>query len=517
MKDDTYDYDAPAQGTSRLMTPLVALAVLALAVLVFLDPLGWHGLDERLRGESAATMEAGGEAKETQLYTCSMHPEILQDEPGSCPICGMDLVPVEDSGEEATATTVMVTNQEASHDHDTAGTRMNSAGTAGESEATEVLYTCPMHPDILESEPGSCPICGMALVPTDYQDKPMSGGEAPVVRIDPHVVQNMNVRSAKVERREVRRDLHAVGYLEVDPKRRVTVTTKTSGWVETVYVHYVGEPVRKGQALFEVYSPDLVQTQQELLSAQHYADSLSDAPEDARRRAEELVAATRTRLGYWDMREDTVQTLIDSGEVIRTVTVRAPSSGLVTKRLDGLEGMAVKPGLELFEIADLSSMWLTVELYENQVAWIGVGSQADIKLSYFPGESFVGTVRFIEPALRAETRTLGVSIEVGNPDGRLRAGMYAAVQLHPPAVPDVLTVPSQAVLRTGERNLVVVALGAGRFQPREVLLGHEGDGFVQIVTGVEEGEQVVTSAQFLIDSESNLRAAIDQLRSGHKH
>lgn len=381
----------------------------------------------------------------------------------------------------------------------------------------EPLYTCPMHPDILQEKPGSCPICGMDLVPEDHEDRHAAAG--PTVSIDSRVVQNMNVRIEPVRRRDVQRDLHAVGYLEVDPKRRVTVTTKTSGWVEKVFVHYVGEPVRKGQPLFEVYAPDLVQTQQELLSARRYADSLRNAPEDAQRRAEELVEATRTRLDYWDVSREAVDELLQSGEVVRTVTVRAPASGLVTKRLAGLEGMAVKPGLDIFEIADLSSLWLTVELYENQVAWIRIGSKAEIKLSYFPGEEFTGTVRFIEPELRADTRTLGVRIEVPNPrteDGRrLRAGMYAEVQLHPPAVEGALTVPSQAVLRTGERNLVVAALGDGRFQPREVLLGHEGDGFVQVVSGVEEGERVVTSAQFLIDSESNLKAAIEQLRSGH--
>lgn len=496
---DTYDYDAPPK--SRLTAPLVALGSFLLAALVFVDPFAWHGLDEALRGERA--MDTAGEV-EAQLYTCPMHPEILQDEPGSCPICGMDLVPVED-GEGDPATSSM--DPSASP----------SATSAGHEHGSETVYTCPMHPEVVESQPGSCPICGMDLVPTDYEG--LSRNVGPTVSIDPQVVQNMNVRIEPVRRRDVQRDLHAVGYLEVDPKRRVSVTTKTSGWVEKVYVHYIGEPVRRGQPLFDVYAPELVQTQQELLSAQRYAESLVDAPEDARRRAHELVAATRTRLDYWDVPEDAVETLLASGDVVRTVTVKAPASGLVTRRLDGLEGMAVKPGLDIFEIADLSSLWLTVELYENQVAWIDVGSKADIKLSYFPGESFTGTVRFIEPELRAETRTLGVRIEVPNPGdgqgGRLRAGMYAEVQLHPPAVEGALTVPSQAVLRTGQRNLVVVALGDGRFQPREVLLGHEGDGFVQVVSGVVDGEQVVTSAQFLIDSESNLRAAIEQLRSGN--
>ncbi|MDA8018341.1 MAG: efflux RND transporter periplasmic adaptor subunit [Thermoanaerobaculia bacterium] len=502
---DTYDYDAPSR--SRWTTPTVALIVFLLAALVFLDPFGWHHVDERLRGQpylAGVTATARVTPDET-LYTCPMHPEIIEDEPGSCPICGMDLVAMDDHAVADHA------------DHADHALHQHTEQDPGEDE--DPLYTCPMHPEILQQEPGSCPICGMDLVPADHRDGDLP--EGPAVSIDPQVVQNMNVRIEPVRRRAIRRDLHAVGYLEVDPKRRVTVTTKTSGWVERVYVHYVGEPVRTGQPLFEVYAPDLVQTQRELLSAQRYAESLAGAPEDTRRRARELVQATRTRLEYWDVPNDAVENLLATGEVVRTVTVRSPANGLVTRRLDGLEGMAVKPGLDIFEIADLSSLWLTVELYEDQVAWIDVGSRAQIELSYFPGEEFSGTVRFIEPELRAETRTLGIRIEVPNPQdgqgGRLRAGMYAEVQLHPPAVENALTVPSQAVLRTGERNLVVTALGDGRFQPREVLLGHEGDGFVQIVSGVGEDDRVVTSAQFLIDSESNLRAAIEQLRAGHVH
>lgn len=502
-----YDFDAPAtKGSGAVRLVSVALAVLAAAVVLFLDPAGWHGLDESLRGETAmasSAQETGAEDA-APLYTCPMHPQILQDEPGSCPICGMDLVLAED-GEAESA--------HAEHDHGDSGGDMglpDPVGDAMSAAGDGALYTCPMHPEILQDEPGSCPICGMDLVPVDDE---LPAGDAPVVTIDPAVVQNMNVRIEEARRRDIERDLRAVGYLDVDPKRRVTVTTKYPGWVEKVYVHYPGEPVRRGQALFEIYAPELVQTQQELLSAVRYVESLADAPEDTRQRAEGLVHAVRTRLAYWDVNPDAVDRVIETGEVIRRLTVYSPASGVVTKRLDGLEGMAVKPGLEIFEIADLSSLWLTIELYENQVAWIDVGSEAQIELSYFPGESFAGKVRYLEPQLRAETRTLGVRVEVPNPDGRLRAGMYAEATLDPPAVEDAVTVPSRAVLRTGQRNLVVVALGNGRFQPREVLLGHEGEGYVQIVRGLEDGERVATSAQFLIDSESNLRAAIEQLRN----
>ncbi|MEM9594150.1 MAG: efflux RND transporter periplasmic adaptor subunit [Acidobacteriota bacterium] len=507
-----HDFDAPGAGRSAAAV-IAAVCAFALGALLFLDPLGWHGLDERLRGDPPT---AAGEA-EDGLWTCPMHPEILQDEPGSCPICGMDLVTVEGAP----------TDDHAGHSHHgdhvghgdrgsrNPGTEPDPAAgetsMAGATDDVPPSWTCPMHPEILQHEPGSCPICGMDLVKReDLGAAPADDG--PVVSIDPAVVQNMNVRTEAVSTRDIRRDLRAVGYLEVDPKRRVTVTTKYRGWIEKVHVHYVGESVRAGQPLFEIYAPDLVQTQKELLSAARYARGLADAPEDTLRRAEELVAAARTRLGYWDVQDDAVERLLESGEVFRTLTVDAPVSGVVTRRLDGLEGMAAQPGMEMFEIADLRSLWLTAELYEDQVAWIGTGARAEVRLSYFPGERFEGRVRFLEPELRAETRTLGVRVEVPNPDGRLRAGMYAEARFRPEAVAGTLAVPSQAVLRSGQRDLVVVALGEGRFVPRQVLLGHEGEGWVQVVQGLRSGERVVTSAQFLIDSESNLRAAIETLR-----
>ena len=331
------------------------------------------------------------------------------------------------------------------------------------------------------------------------------------MRIDPAVVQNMNVQSVPVERHDLAHDVRSVGYLEYDPERMVSVTTKYEGWVEKVYVNHVGEPVTAGQPLFEIYSPELLQTGQELLSALQYAKRFADAPEDARHRAEALVEAARTRLGYWDISARQIAELEKSGEVFRTLEVVAPASGLVMKRLPGLEGMALRPGMETFHIADLSSLWLSVEVFEDQVAWIEVGTPAEVTFNYSPGEIFRGTVRIIEPEFSERTRTLRVKLEVPNPDGRLRAGMFATVVFRPVAARRALTVPSLAVLRTGQRQMVVVELGDGRFAPREVTLGHQGRGRVEVLTGLEEGERVVTSAQFLIDSEASLQEAVQKM------
>jgi Cu(I)/Ag(I) efflux system membrane fusion protein/cobalt-zinc-cadmium efflux system membrane fusion protein len=269
--------------------------------------------------------------------------------------------------------------------------------------------------------------------------------------------------------------------------------------------------VTKGEPLFEIYAPELVQTEQELLSALRYATSLGAAPEETRRRAEALLEAARQRLAYWDISDEQVRRLEETGEVFRTLQVAAPASGVVMKRMPGLEGMAVRPGMELLHIADLSDLWLTVEIFEDQLPWLDVGSTATITLTYFPGEMFRGRVRYIEPEVSEKTRTIRLTLEVPNRGSRLRVGMYATVVFEPVAAKDAIAVPSQAVLRTGQRNVVIVALGEGRFAPREVRLGPQGEGFVQILDGLADGDEIVTSAQFLIDSESNLREAIQKM------
>ncbi|MDY7092807.1 MAG: efflux RND transporter periplasmic adaptor subunit [Acidobacteriota bacterium] len=503
----------PRNSAGAARAAMVAALVVGflLAALLFLDPFGWHPLDERLRGEESVNQMAGDE--EGTLWTCGMHPQVIQDEPGQCPICHMDLVPLEstEGGSQGAGSSM-------------AGSSMADAGAhEGHDHAMgEELWTCPMHPNILEEEPGSCPICGMDLVPVEASapmEDPGSTGsdgmamEATEVRIDPVMVQTMNVRTETVRREELAQRIRTVGYLEYDQDRMVTVTTKYRGWIENVYVHYLGEEVRRGQPMFEIYAPELVQTQRELLSALEFARRMDGASEGARQRAQALVEAARQRLAYWDVTDSQLERLESSGEVFRTLTVYAPASGVVMKTLPGLEGMAVQPGMELFHLADLSTLWLSVELYEDQVAWVREGTEAEITLTYFPGETFTGRVQLVAPEMSAETRTLPVRLAIPNREGRLRPGMFATVRFaqRDEAAQPPLTVSSQAVLRDGRRSLVVLALGGGRFLPREVTLGRESEGRVEVLAGLEAGEEVVTSAQFLLDSESSLAAAIQKL------
>jgi len=464
----------------------VALGVVLTWVLLA-NPLGLSSLDglrHRLLGGRPVQDAVPGEPDATQLWTCGMHPQIIEEKPGQCPICGMDLVPLRT--EEATPAA--------------------SAQGASTGEREILFYRNPMDPTITSPVPAKDEM-GMDYVPV-YADEVAAG---PTVTIDPAVVQNMNVVTEEVKRGDLSREIRTVGYLEYDQQKMVTVTTKYPGWIEKVYVNYVGEPVAKGDPLFEIYSPELVQTEQDLLSAIEFAKRMEDATTEARDRAQKLVEASRQRLDYWDVTPEQIRRLEETGKVFRTLTVMAPAGGVVMKRMPGLEGMATRPGVELFHIADLSSLWLSVEAFEDQIAWLRVGSEAMVSLSYFPGETFAGRVRYVEPQVNEKTRTVPLKLEVPNPRGRLRAGMYATVEFDPVVARDAVLVPRLSVLRTGQRNLVIVALGEGRFAPRQVELGPESERQIAIRSGLNPGERVVTSAQFLIDSESNLQEAVQKL------
>ncbi len=502
-------------ATLRAMAWLLVGAVVTLVLVV--DPFGVSPVDEWLGLEQSAAV-GNGDGNGSGLWTCGMHPEVIQEEPGICPICQMDLVPLRD-GEVETG-----------HAHGQGHTE----------------WICPMHPLISEEEPGGCSICGMDLVEVSteaaageilFYRNPMDPGMTSpeprkdemgmdyvpvysvtveeaggtVVTIDPGVQQKMNVVTQRVQRRDISHEIRTLGSLDYDQERMVSVTTKYPGFIEKTYVNHIGQPVRKGEPLFEIYAPELVQTEQELVSAVRYVRSLSAAPADARARAESLLEAARQRLGYWDISSEQIRRLEETGEVFRTLQVLAPASGVVMRRMPGLEGMATQPGMELLHIADLSNLWLTVEVFDNQLPWIDVGSTATISLSYLPGVTYRGRVRYIEPEVSETTRSIQLTLDVPNRDGRLRVGMYATVVFEPVAAADALTVPAEAVIRTGQRNVVVMALGGGRFAPREVVLGPGGDGSVQILEGLADGDEVVISAQFLIDSESNLREAISKL------
>jgi len=454
---------------------------------VIADPMDLYTVDDTMQsmlGLSSGGSGGNGE-REILFYRNPMNPTISSPVPAKDEM-GMDYIPV--YADEAT------------------GDDGGSGGGKGEI----LFYRNPMNPLVTSPAPAKDEM-GMDYIPVYADEATNDAGSATTVKIDPAVVQEMNVQTVKVELRDLTHEIRTVGYLEYDQQRMVTVTTKYSGWVEKVYVNYVGEPVKKGQPLFEIYSPELLQTEQELLSAINYARKFDGGDEYAQSRATSLLEAARARLAYWDISPQQIAELEQSGKTFRTLVVTAPSNGLVMKRMPGLEGMAVKPGMETFHIADISALWLSVEVFEEQVAFIQKNTPAQITLTYFPGETFRGKVRFIAPEFSEKTRTLPVKIEVPNPGGRLRAGMFATVVFDPTAVAATIAVPSLAILRSGQRNMIMVAKGDGRFEPRQVVLGHESDGYVQILDGIEEGETIVTSSQFLIDSEASLQEAMQKM------
>ncbi len=366
-----------------------------------------------------------------------------------------------------------------------------------------------MDPTYIRDEPGKSPM-GMELVPV------CPGGETAIagggVQIDPSLVQSMGVRMAPVVRRDLSRKLRTVGRVAYDERRVDHVHTKIQGWIERLFVEYEGELVRRGQSLLEIYSPELVSTQEELLLAARYRVSTRGSRfEDISRGGEDLFLATRRRLELWDISKRDIELLLKTGEVRKNLTLYAPTEGVVT-HLMVRKGMEVGPNDNLYTIADLSRVWVYADVYEYELPWVREGQNAVIDLSYLPGRSFEGTVTYVYPFLDPKTRTARVRVELDNPDMILKPNMFANVTIETETREDVLVVPEEAIIRSGRRSLAVLALGEGRFSPREVVLGIDsGDGWIEVKDGLVEGDRVVTSGQFLIDSESKLQEAVQKM------
>lgn len=384
------------------------------------------------------------------------------------------------------------------------------------------LYTCGMHPQVALEGPGQCPICGMNLVPMETGSPPEEAEQAGV-KVSKSFLQNFAVRTTIVERADLPARIRTIGYLDQDEAKLVSVSTKYGGWIENPRVSTVGERVSEGDTLFEIYSPGLVTAQEEFLASIEYLGRLkaADAYPDAVRRAEALVHAAMDRLRSWDLTDQQIDGLRSAGSVNRTLEVYSPASGYVVEKMaDSLEGVETASGMTILKIADHSTLWAKVEFYEHYLRDLRTGMRAEISIDAFPGRRWHGRLLFFEPAMNPQTQTLAGYVEVENLDSRLRPNMYATVEFQLPGAKDALVVPAQSVLRSGnDRNVVIVDAGGGVFVPHEVRLGIESDGRIQVVDGLTEGERVVTSSQFLLDSESNLQAAVDRLAgsSDHEH
>jgi membrane fusion protein, copper/silver efflux system len=334
------------------------------------------------------------------------------------------------------------------------------------------------------------------------------------ITLSPQRLQAIGVRFAPVERRVLDRQVRTTGQVEVDERRLARVTLNVQGWVDELFVSTTGERVRQGDPLLTLYSPDLVVTQEEHLLALASARTLRQSDvDDVARRADTLIEATRRRLRLWDISETQIEELERTGEARRTMTIAAPAGGTVLER-SVLQGMQVMPGQDLYTIADLSRVWVVADVYEHELPFVRVGQQADITLAYEPGARRSGRLSFVYPTVDPQTRTARVRFEVPNPGERLKPGMFVQVDLSMP-VGTRLAVPRDALMDTGVRQLAFLHLGGGRIGWREVRTGVRVGEWIEILEGLEEGEHIVTSPAFLIDSESRLGAAVAGLHAGH--
>lgn len=356
-------------------------------------------------------------------------------------------------------------------------------------------YVCPMHSNIISDDPNAkCPICGMDLVPLE------SGGEAGVVKLTPTVMNSLGVRTAKVKRRTLYRRIDSVGYISLDENNLRTISLRTEGWVERLVVKTAGERVTKGQLLMEIYSPMLVNAQEEFMQAMEHNNEL-------------LIKASRERLVALGVAEEQIQALEQTKAMEPLVKVYAPQSGIVSD-LTVREGMYVKPSQNILNLADLSSVWLIVDIFERQADWVEMGQRAEATLPFIPGKSWEGKVEYVYPSLDAATRSLKVRLRFDNFEEELKPNMYADVTIYAKPKRKILTIPREALIRTGNDKRVVVSLGEGKFVPMPVSIGMETDDRVEVLSGLAEGDEVVTSSQFLIDSESSLKAALARMAGG---
>lgn len=400
-------------------------------------------------------------------FQCPMHPNIVKDKEGSCPICGMTLIPVE--GDKP----------------------------AAKKEKKLLYWVAPMDPNYRRNKPGKSPM-GMDLTPvySDGDDE-SSDEDGPVVKISAAVENNLGVRTAKVESGKLWRRIDTVGYVALDESKVSHIHLRVNGWVENIAVDTEGDRVKKGQRLFDLYSPKLVNAMEEYVQA-------------LRSNNTRLITASREKLISLGITNKEIDHLKKTRKVSQTISVYAPQDGIVTM-LMAREGMYVKLSKEVMTLSDLSSVWIMAEVFESQSAWVQLGQPADVDLSFIPGRTWQGKVDYIYPSLDPQNRTLKVRLQFDNPGETLKPNMYANVAIYGGAKNNVLSVPREALLRSGGNERLIIAKGKGRFAQRIVVAGMESGDFVEIKSGISAGEIVVTSAQFLIDSEASMKASINRM------
>ncbi len=344
----------------------------------------------------------------------------------------------------------------------------------------------------------------IAVYSGEAGEEPQSSAQ---LRISTEKIQKLGVRTEAVQLRALDKTVRASGRIEPDERRLFTIAPKFEGYVERLHVNVTGQPVSKGQPLLEVYSPELVSAQREYAVAAQGVDALYEAPPEAQSGMKQLAESSLQRLKNWDISEEQIKALVKTGVTQRTLIFRSPASGIVMEK-KAVQGMRFMPGEMLYQVADLSHVWVIADVFEQDIALVKAGSKASVRINAYPDKEFSGTVTYVYPTLKAETRTIPVRIELANPALLLKPAMFAQVEVQVSPRTKVLTVPLSAVIDSGTRQIVLIQHAEGRFQPHEVRLGARSDTYVEVLGGVQEGDQVVVTANFLIDAESNLKAAV---------
>lgn len=440
---------------------------------------------------SAPSSDAGDAGDSEQLYTCGMHPNVIQKGPGECPICHMKLTPLRAGDDEEGA-----------------------AGSTGPKERKVLYWRAPMDPSYISEKPGKSPM-GMDLVPVYADETESAAGKT--ITIDPVTIQNMGIRTATLARGPLVKTIRTVGRVDYDEETLYFINTKFEGWIEKLHVDQTGVQVEKGEPLFEVYSPALYSAQEEFLAALRGVERLSESTiPEALEQSRRLVDAARIRLRYYDVAEDQIEQLARTREIQKTLTIHSPARGIVTEKM-ALEGMYLMPGMRLYAIADLAKVWVYVDIYEYQLPWVRIGQEARMTLPYVPDREFVGRVTYIYPYLEKQTRVIKMRLEFENPTLELKPAMYANVMLRADLDRNALLIPREAFIDSGTRKVAFLDLGNGKFQPRDIQTGVEAeDGMVEAAYGLDEGDRVVTSGQFLLDAESKLKEAIAKMLESQK-
>ena len=431
----------------------------------------------------ACGRKGSGDGTVKQMYQCPMHPDYTADKPGNCPICGMNLVLVK---------------------------KTKDAGAPPVRPVKKTMYRSTMNLNEVSDKPGKDSM-GMEIVPFEMESKPPNAGSVPglaAVTILPEHRRHMQLSFSPVEMRKLSRSVRTSARIVADETRLFRTTAKMDGYVERLFVNATGQAVRRGQPLLSIYSPELVASQQEFLSALAAAADLGRSPEPAMaERGRSLVDAARRRLKLWDISDAQIERLQKSGKVEKSLVLHAPANGYVSEKMV-LAGQKILAGEPLMVVADLSTVWAEADIYESDLPYVKVGMAAELTLPFWAGKRFDGQISFLNPFLDAASRTLKARLEIPNPELALKPDMYGDISLSFD-FGERVAVPETAVMRTGRRNYAFREGADWSLTPVEVQLGVRGDGYIEIISGLKPGDRVVTSANFLVDSESSLKAALE--------